>query len=141
MTDMVASVSTDLDGDGKMTADDRLGLLKESPDYFLVGLGVFYTENNEEGIPEVACINERTIEAIEALHKMFDMPNCTLSFDESARGRHVGKSLFEHVRNYAQTIGCHNITLNVWAGNDAALSFYQNMGMQVQKTTMEIVLC
>lgn len=61
--------------------------------------------------------------------------------DESARGRHVGKSLFEHVRDYAQTIGCHNITLNVWAGNDAALSFYQNMGMQVQKTTMEIVLC
>ncbi|MBO7432379.1 MAG: GNAT family N-acetyltransferase [Salinivirgaceae bacterium] len=61
--------------------------------------------------------------------------------DESARGRHVGKSLFEHVRNYAQTIGCHNITLNVWVGNDAALSFYQNMGMQVQKTTMEIVLC
>ena len=61
--------------------------------------------------------------------------------DESARGRHVGKSLFEHVRNYAQSIGCHNITLNVWAGNDAALSFYQNMGMQVQKTTMEIVLC
>ena len=61
--------------------------------------------------------------------------------DESARGRYVGKSLFEHVRNYAQSIGCHNITLNVWAGNDAALSFYQNMGMQVQKTTMEIVLC
>ena len=60
--------------------------------------------------------------------------------DESARGQHVGKSLFEFVRNYAQSIGCHNITLNVWTGNDAALSFYKAMGMQVQKTTMELVL-
>ena len=102
MTDMVASVSTDLDGDGKMTADDRLGLLKESPDYFLVGLGVFYTENNEEGIPEVSCINERTIEAIEALHKMFDMPNCTLSFDESARGRDM--SGYPHMWQYVRAV-------------------------------------
>ena len=59
--------------------------------------------------------------------------------DESARGRHVGKSLFEYVRSYAQLIGCHNITLNVWTGNDAALSFYKAMEMQVQKTTMELV--
>ena len=59
--------------------------------------------------------------------------------DENARGKHVGKALFEYVRDYAQTIGCHNITLNVWTGNNAAQSFYQNMGMQVQKTTMELV--
>lgn len=59
--------------------------------------------------------------------------------DENARGKHVGKALFEYVRDYAQTIGCHNITLNVWTGNDAAQSFYKNMGMQVQKTTMELV--
>ena len=60
--------------------------------------------------------------------------------DENARGKHVGKALFEFVRDYAQAIGCHNITLNVWTGNDAAQSFYKNMGMQVQKTTMEMVL-
>ncbi|MCK8622549.1 GNAT family N-acetyltransferase [Prevotella sp. E13-27] len=60
--------------------------------------------------------------------------------DENARGQHVGKALYEYVRNYAQSIGCNNITLNVWDGNDAALSFYRNMGMKVQKTTMEIVL-
>ena len=60
--------------------------------------------------------------------------------DENARGKHVGKALFEFVRDYAQAIGCHNITLNVWTGNDAAQSFYKNMGMQVQKTTMELVL-
>jgi ribosomal protein S18 acetylase RimI-like enzyme len=60
--------------------------------------------------------------------------------DEQARGQHVGKALYEYVRNYAQTIGCHNITLNVWEGNNPALSFYRNMGMKVQKTTMEIIL-
>ena len=60
--------------------------------------------------------------------------------DENARGKHVGKALYEYVREYAQSIGCNNITLNVWEGNDAAYRFYKNMGMQVQKTTMEIIL-
>ncbi|MBO6013544.1 MAG: GNAT family N-acetyltransferase, partial [Bacteroidales bacterium] len=57
-----------------------------------------------------------------------------------ARGRHVGKALYEYVRDYAQSIDCNNVTLNVWDGKDAELSFYRNMGMRVQKTTMEIVL-
>lgn len=60
--------------------------------------------------------------------------------DEKARGKHVGKALYEYVRDYARSIGCHNITLNVWEGNNPAISFYKNMGMQVQKTTMEIIL-
>ena len=60
--------------------------------------------------------------------------------DEKARGKHVGKALYEFVRDYAKSIGCNNITLNVWDGNDPALSFYRNMGMKVQKTTMEILL-
>lgn len=60
--------------------------------------------------------------------------------DENARGRHIGKALYEYVRDYAKSIGCNNITLNVWEGNDSAISFYKNMGMQVQKTTIEIIL-
>lgn len=60
--------------------------------------------------------------------------------DEQARGKHVGKALYEYVREYAQSVGCNNITLNVWEGNDSALSFYRSMGMKVQKTTMEILL-
>ena len=60
--------------------------------------------------------------------------------DEKARGKHVGKALYEYVRDYAKSIGCHHITLNVWEGNDSAISFYKNMGMKVQKTTMEIKL-
>lgn len=60
--------------------------------------------------------------------------------DEKARGRHVGKALYGYVRDYAVAIGCNNITLNVWEGNDPALSFYKNMGMHIQKTTMEMIL-
>lgn len=60
--------------------------------------------------------------------------------DEAARGKHIGKALYEYVHEYAQSTGCHNITLNVWEGNDPALSFYRNMGMKVQKTTMEVIL-
>ncbi len=60
--------------------------------------------------------------------------------DEAARGRHVGKALYEFVCDYARSIGCHNITLNVWEGNDAAFCFYKSMGMQVQKTGMEMIL-
>ena len=60
--------------------------------------------------------------------------------DENARGKHIGKALFEFVHDYARSIGCNNITLNVWEGNDAALCFYRDMGMHVQKTTMETKL-
>ena len=60
--------------------------------------------------------------------------------DAASRGKHVGKALYEFVRDYAKSIGCHNITLNVWEGNDAAYNFYRNMGMKVQKTGMEMIL-
>lgn len=60
--------------------------------------------------------------------------------EETARGRHIGKALYEFVRDYARSIGCYNITLNVWEGNAPAYSFYQNMGMRIQKTTMEVLL-
>ena len=59
--------------------------------------------------------------------------------DEAARGRGVGRSLYEHALSYARSADCYNVTLNVWAGNDA-LSFYQRCGMSVQRTTMEQIL-
>ena len=60
--------------------------------------------------------------------------------DEAARGKHIGKALYEYVRDYSRSIGCYNITLNVWEGNDSALCFYKSMGMHVQKTGMETIL-
>ena len=60
--------------------------------------------------------------------------------DEHARGKHIGKSLFDYVRDYARSLGCNNITLNVWKGNDSAMNFYRSMGLRVQKTGMEMTL-
>lgn len=60
--------------------------------------------------------------------------------DEKARGKHVGKALYEFVHDYARSIGCHNITLNVWEGNTPAMNFYKAMGLKTQKTGMEAIL-
>ena len=60
--------------------------------------------------------------------------------DEAARGQHIGTDLYEHVCAYARGLGCYNVTLNVWTGNDAAQSFYENLGMKPQKICMETIL-
>lgn len=63
-----------------------------------------------------------------------------LCVDENARGKHIGKALFEYVTEYAKKIGCYNVTLNVWNGNDSAMKFYEKCGLKTQKVGMEIVL-
>lgn len=60
--------------------------------------------------------------------------------DEAARGRHVGKTLYKHAEEYAVSIGCYNVTLNVWECNPGARRFYEAMGMKIQKTGMEKIL-
>ncbi len=87
MTEMVAAVSTDLDGDGKYTADDCLGMLTEHTDFFLSGCGIQYTERDENGIPTVNFVNERTIAALDAVRNMLTMENCTQSYSQAAAGR------------------------------------------------------
>ena len=63
-----------------------------------------------------------------------------LCVDEAARGRQVGRQLYDYVCAYAKNLGCGAITLNVWEGNTAALAFYERMGMTVRKTVMETKL-
>ena len=60
--------------------------------------------------------------------------------DETARGQHVGRQLYEYVLNYARERGYFNVTLHVWGGNDSALKFYQKMGMQNQYQSLEQIL-
>ncbi len=63
-----------------------------------------------------------------------------LCVDEAKRGKGIGKMLFEHACAYAREQGCYNVTLNVWAGNDGARRFYESLGMQEQKRTLEMIL-
>lgn len=63
-----------------------------------------------------------------------------LCVDECSRGGHIGRALYEHVLDYARSCGCYNVTLNVWAGNDSAMKFYESVGLGVQKIGMERIL-
>ncbi len=60
--------------------------------------------------------------------------------DEAARGRHIGRDLYDHVIEYARGSGCYNVTLNVWSCNPSALRFYEKMGLVPQKIGMEKIL-
>ena len=37
-------------------------------------------------------------------------------------------------------MGCYEVTLNVWEGNDTARRFYEKMGMVTKETQMEFIL-
>ena len=63
-----------------------------------------------------------------------------LCVDENCRGRGIGKILYDYVLEYAKKIGCYNLTLNVWEGNDSAMRFYKNIGLKIQKIGMEKIL-
>ena len=60
--------------------------------------------------------------------------------DEAARGRGVGRALYEHILDYAREIGCYNVTLNVWSCNPGAMAFYEKLGMVPYKVGMQTIL-
>ena len=63
-----------------------------------------------------------------------------LCVDETCRGKHIGKAIYEAVLRYAKMRKCYNVTLNVWSCNEKAMGFYKALGMQPQKVGMETVL-
>lgn len=63
-----------------------------------------------------------------------------LCVDEAARGKAVGRRLFDFAKEQARRLGCCEITLNVWEGNDGAKAFYEKMGMKPRETQMELIL-
>lgn len=63
-----------------------------------------------------------------------------LCVDEASRGKHVGKTLYDSVVDYARSEGCYNLTLNVWSCNESAAKFYEKQGLKPQKTTLEAIL-
>lgn len=63
-----------------------------------------------------------------------------LCVDETLRGQHIGRHLYEYVLDYAKKEGCYNLTLNVWECNQGAKKFYESCGLVPQKTGMEKIL-
>ena len=63
-----------------------------------------------------------------------------LCVDEAMRGQHIGRTLYGAAVQYAKDHGCYNLTLNVWAGNDAARRFYESCGFRPRKVCMDYEL-
>lgn len=63
-----------------------------------------------------------------------------LCVDESVRGAGVAPAIYQGVLDYARSIHCDAVTLNVWCGNDRAMHFYEKCGLKPQKIGMEFAL-
>ena len=60
--------------------------------------------------------------------------------DEAARGRGVGRALYEHILSFAAEKGAYNVTLNVWTCNPGAMAFYEKLGLVPYKVGMEKII-
>lgn len=63
-----------------------------------------------------------------------------LCVDENYRGKGIGKELYDYVLGVAKKEKCYHLTLNVWNLNPTAVKFYQKLGMQTLKMTMEEII-
>lgn len=118
--------------DQKKYSDIKLkGLIKD--DYTPVFV---YTDDNDEVIAYCFCmlIHQENENNLKARRELYIDDLCV---DEQYRGRHIGKSLFEYVLEYAKKSDFDCITLNVWEHNDRAREFYDKLGFDILKTTLE----
>lgn len=63
-----------------------------------------------------------------------------LCVDGTRRSQGVGRALLDYVKAEAKRLGCYEVTLNVWEGNDSAINFYNKNGLKVKETNMEFIL-
>ena len=96
---------------------------------------------DEKGIPlgHAFCIHKQILDdnVLTDIKTLYIDDICV---DEAARGRHVGKALYDHVMEYARNGHFYNVTLNVWACNPGAMRFYEAMGFKPQKIGMEQII-
>ena len=98
-----------------------------------------YVDDNERVLGYAMCqMQQITGDSIRTDIKTLYLDD--LCVDEACRGRHIGRELYMYVRDYARSVGCYNLTLNVWEGNDSALAFYRRLGMKPQKYGMEEII-
>ncbi|MBR6380834.1 MAG: GNAT family N-acetyltransferase [Lachnospiraceae bacterium] len=61
-----------------------------------------------------------------------------LCVDQKRRGEGIGRRLFVFLTKEAKNLGCSDVTLNVWEGNENARRFYEKLGMKPRETMMEL---
>jgi ribosomal protein S18 acetylase RimI-like enzyme len=76
-------------------------------------------------------------------HLFYDMTILDINdmcVDEKARGKNIGRQLFDRAKDYAKEIGAAKIELSVWNFNKNARQFYEHLGMTKRISRMEIII-
>ncbi len=122
-----------ISGKTKYTKDEILGIMEDKNKPIYV-----YTNLDDKVLAYAFCIIKDApfSNTMKDIKTLFVDDFCV---DEDARGSGIGKELFSYLIKEAKCLGCYNLTLNVWEGNDAK-KFYEKMGMKVKETEMEIIL-
>ena len=95
-------------------------------------------DENENLLGHVFCIfKEDRSESLTDIVTLFVDDLCV---SKKARGKGIGRKLYEYVLDFAAKRGCYNVTLDAWSCNEQAVRFYEKCGMQVQKVVMEKIL-
>lgn len=95
-----------------------------------------YTDENDKVIAYCFCVImiQDQNENMKSRKELFIDDLCV---DESMRMKGIGKTLFDYVYKYAKDNNFDSITLNVWENNDKARHFYDKLGFEILKTTLE----
>jgi len=117
---------------GKKYTDEELLSIFSNP-----ATPVFVFEDEGRVLGYVFCVLEH--KGSGSQRKLTTLYIDDLCVDSAARGRHVGRALFEYVKAFAREQGCYNITLHVWECNPVAQAFYRSLGMKPQFTSMELI--
>ncbi len=119
----------------KYTDEELLEILKDDSRPIFV-----FSENGTEQVLGYAfCVHQQYTDnnVLTDIKTLYVDDICV---DETERGKHVGKALYEYVIDYAGKNGYYNVTLNVWSCNPGAMRFYEKMGMVPFKVGMEKIL-
>lgn len=94
------------------------------------------TDENDRAVGHAFCVIEET-KGVPNLHDRKTLYIDDICVDAAHRRQGVAAELYRFVREYARSVGCCQITLNVWEMNPGAKRFYESMGMKPLKTVME----
>ena len=121
-------------GTTKYTVDELKAMIADDSNPIYVA-----TDDNEEVTGYAFCkIQEQPFSNNMVQFKSMFIDD--LCVDESCRGQHIGEKLFDFVKEEAKKLGCYEVTLNVWSGNESAEHFYEKMGMKTKERMMEYIL-
>lgn len=152
------AVASDLTGINKLLFEVEDIHRRGRPDLFRPGAKKYSDEEllilfKDDSAPVFVAVDEESgtvlgyafckLEVHEGEHAMLDRRTLYLDdlcVDESQRGKHIGRSLYDFVLEYARSLGCYNVTLHAWECNPKAIAFYRHLGMKPLYTALETIL-